>query len=264
MDGILLVDKPRGKTSHDVVAEARRALGERGIGHAGTLDPLATGLLVLAVGKARRLLEFMGGHEKTYEFAVELGVLTATDDAEGARVGERPVPSRRELEEAAAKFVGEGPQKPPRYSAVRVGGRRLYEHARAGRDVEPPERRVTVHELTILSYEPPVARFRLRGSAGLYVRSVARDLGGHVTELRRTASGPFRVEDAGSALLPADAGVRHLPEVRLTEEEAAAFGHGRLVAREAPPLARVTCGGRFLGIGAGAEGGMKPRKVVPL
>src|SRR6185436_5191662 len=200
MDGILLVDKPQGKTSHDVVDMVRRDLRERSVGHAGTLDPLATELLVLGVGKATRILEYMQ-YDKTYEVEIQLGMLTETDDVDGARIEERPVPSRAELEAAAAKMVGEISQKPPKYSAVKVAGRKLYEYARQGREVEAPERTVRVDELSLLSYEPPRARFRVRGSKGLYVRSIARDLGGHVTALRRTACGPFGVEDAGPDLL---------------------------------------------------------------
>ncbi|HEX7901098.1 MAG TPA: tRNA pseudouridine(55) synthase TruB, partial [Planctomycetota bacterium] len=155
MDGILLVDKPRGKTSHDVVDAVRRETGERRAGHAGTLDPLATGLLIVALGKGLRLLEFMGDHDKTYEVEIELGVLTETDDADGPRVGERPVPARAELEAAAARMVGPISQVPPRYSAVKVDGRRSYALARAGKDVELPPRDVRVDELALLSYEAP-------------------------------------------------------------------------------------------------------------
>ena len=261
MDGILLADKPKGKTSHDVVDAVRRDLGVRGVGHAGTLDPLATGLLVLGVGRATRLLEYMQ-YDKTYEVEIELGILTETDDADGARLEERPVPSRAELEAAAAKLIGEIAQKPPRYSAVKVGGRKLYEYARRGREVEAPERRVRVDELRLLAYEAPRARFRVRGSKGLYVRSIARDLGGHVAVLRRTACGPFRVEDAGPELLPMDVALMHLPEVRLTTEELHRFENGRSVDRPAEGLVRVYCGPRFVGIGEKAATGLKPRKVI--
>jgi tRNA pseudouridine55 synthase len=262
MDGILLVDKPQGKTSHDVVDEVRRGRGERRVGHAGTLDPLATGLLILGLGKALRLLEFMAEHDKTYEFEAEMGILTETDDAEGARIDERPVPARAELEAALARFQGEVVQRPPRYSAVKVEGRKLYEYARAGREVEAPERRVRIDELALLSYEPPRARFRLRGSKGVYVRAVARDLGGHVVELRRTASGPYRVEEAGPDLLPIDTAVMHLPEVRLSTQEEERFRNGAIVERAAAGLVRVYCGPRFVGIGEPAGAGMKPRKVL--
>jgi tRNA pseudouridine55 synthase len=262
MDGILLVDKPKGKTSHDVVDQVRRDRGERRVGHAGTLDPLATGLLVLGLGKALKLLEFMADHDKTYDVAILMGILTETDDAEGARIGERPVPGRSELEAAAARMVGETLQRPPRFSAVKVAGRKLYEYARKGQEVEAPERRVRVDELTLLSYLPPRARFRVRGSKGLYVRSIARDLGGHVAELRRLASGPFRVEDAGEELLPMDTAVMHLPEVRLSTEDAHRFEDGKTLVLESAPLVRVYCGPRFIGIGERTGPGLKPRKVI--
>jgi len=261
MDGILLVDKPQGKTSHDVVDAVRRDLHERGVGHAGTLDPLATGLLVLGVGKATRVLEYMQ-YDKTYEAEVELGVLTETDDADGAATGTRPVPSRAELEVALAGFIGEIVQTPPRYSAVKVDGRKLYDYARKGKEVAAPERKVRVDELSLRSYEPPRARFRIRGSKGLYIRSIARDLGGHVTALRRTVCGPFRVEDAGRDLLPMDVALMHLPEIRLSTEELHRFETGRVVERSVEGVVRVYCGPRFVGIGEKAEGGLKPRKVI--
>src|SRR5579862_3777110 len=261
MDGILLVDKPKGKTSHDIVDAVRRDLGVRGVGHAGTLDPLATGLLILGVGKATRLLEYMQ-YDKTYEVEIELGILTETDDADGARVDERPVPSRAEIEAASAKMIGEIDQKPPKYSAVKVGGRKLYEYARKGREVEAPERRVRVDELALLSFEPPRVSFRIRGSKGLYVRSIARDLGGHVTALRRTVCGPFRVDDAGPELLPMDVALMHLPEVRVSTEELHRFETGRSIDRPVEGIVRVYCGPRFVGIGEKGDSGLRPRKVL--
>jgi len=261
MDGILLVDKPQGKTSHDVVDAVRRDLQERSVGHAGTLDPLATGLLVLGVGKATRLLEYMQ-YDKTYEAEVQLGILTETDDADGPRIEERPVLSRADLEAAAATMVGEFVQKPPRYSAVKVGGRKLYDYARKGKEVEAPERRVRIDELTLVSYDAPRAKFRIKGSKGLYIRSIARDLGGHVTALRRTACGPFRIEDAGPELLPMDVALMHLPELRLTTEELHRFETGRSVDRPVEGIVRVYCGPRFVGIGEKGDSGLKPRKVI--
>jgi len=244
-----------------VVDAVRRERGERSVGHAGTLDPLATGLLVLGVGKATRLVEYMQ-YDKTYEAEFRLGILTETDDADSPKIEERSVPTRAELEAAASKLLGEISQKPPRYSAVKVDGRKLYEYARKGQEVEAPERKVRVDELTLLSYEAPTARFRVRGSKGLYVRSIARDLGGHVTVLRRTACGPFRVEDVSSDLLPMDVALMHLPEVRLSTEELHRFETGRIVERPVEPLVRVYCGPRFVGIGEGVEKGLKPRKVI--
>ncbi len=262
MDGFLLVDKPAGISSHDVVLRIRRERGEPRAGHAGTLDPIATGLLLVALGRGVRLLEYLQGLEKTYEVEIELGTLTETDDREGAPRGRAPVPSRADLEAAAARLRGEIEQRPPAYSAVKVAGKRLYRYAREGTPVEAPARRVTVSELSLLSYDPPRARFRVRGSKGLYVRSIARDLGGHVTELRRTAVGPFRVEDAGPEPLPAEAAVAHLPEVPLSPEEAEAFRNGRFVPRPVPGIVRVAAAGRFLGVGEPSGGGMKPAKVI--
>ena len=264
MNGILLVDKPRGKTSHDIVDEIRREHDERRVGHAGTLDPLATGLLVVALGKGLKLLEYLHVHDKTYEFEAKLGILTDTDDAEGKPIGEGPVPSREELEKETATFVGEIQQRPPRYSAVKVAGRKLYDYARSGEEVDAPVRTVTVHELTLLSYEDSIARFRLHGSKGIYVRAIARDLGGHVTALRRMSVGPFNVEDTGPDMLPIDTAVMHLPEMRLSTEEAHQFESGRSVDRPAPPLVRVYCGPRFMGIGRGEGTVMRPRKVIQL
>ena len=240
----------------------RRDLQERSVGHAGTLDPLATGLLVFGVGKGTRILEYMQ-YDKTYETEIELGILTETDDADGPRMEDRPVLSRAELESATAAMIGEIVQKPPRYSAIKVAGRKLYDYARKGKDVEAPERRVRIDELTLLSYEAPRVKFRIRGSKGLYIRSIARDLGGHVTALRRTVCGPFRVEDAGPDLLPMDVALMHLPELRLTTEELHRFETGRIVERDVEGLVRVYCGPRFVGIGEKSEAGkLKPRKVI--
>jgi tRNA pseudouridine55 synthase len=260
MDGILLADKPKGKTSHDVVALARRSLGERTVGHAGTLDPLATGLLVLGVGKATRILEFMQ-HDKTYETEFRLGILMDTDDADGDRIGDGPVPSQDELALVLAKFRGEILQRPPRHSAVKVQGRKLYDYARRGQEVQAPDRRVRVDELTVLCYEPPRLRLRIRGSKGLYVRSIARDLGGHVVDLRRTRCGAFGVEEASPDLLPMDVAVAHLPEVRISTQELHYFETGRTLEREVGGLVRVYCGSRFVGIGDRDGPCLRPRKV---
>lgn len=217
---------------------------------------MATGLLVVALGKAVRLLEFMEG-DKEYLAEMRLGVLTDTDDAEGRPAGERPVPSREELERSLR--TGSIPQRVPDYAAVKVMGRKLYEYARAGEKVEAPVRPVTIHEFALLDYAPPAARFRIRCSKGTYVRALARDLGGHLTALRRTAVGPFRIEDAGKTL-PMEAAVAHLPAVELSDPRP--FQHGLIVAVTPPAgIVRVTCGGRFLGVGEKVPQGLKPRKV---
>ncbi len=269
MDGILLLDKNAGMTSHDVVDSVRRRVGRRDVGHAGTLDPLATGLLVVCLGRALRILEFLESHDKEYETTIRLGRRTETDDAEGKILEEREAnSSRQELEGAMARFVGTISQKPPRYSAVKIAGRRLYEYAREGREVEIPERTVRIDEFALLDWTPPLLCARLRCSKGTYVRSLARDMGGCVEALRRTASGPFRVEDSVKLdgpyeALPPDVGLLHLPEVRLSAGDAARFEHGATVDIAVPgDLVRVYGGPVFLGVGARVSGGMRPRKVL--
>ena len=204
--GFLLVDKPAGWTSHDVVAKVRRLLGQKKVGHAGTLDPLATGLLVLAAGRATRLLRFVQGAEKVYVARMLMGVATDTLDADGAVLSREPMPvSPEEIEAAAARFVGPIMQVPPMVSALKVGGRRLYDLAREGVEVEREARPVTIHELSIIDVAPgeyPEVVFRVRCSTGTYVRTLADDialaLGGraHLTALRRVAIGALHVEDA--------------------------------------------------------------------
>lgn len=278
MDGILLIDKPAGPTSHDVVERVRTALGTRRVGHAGTLDPPASGLLVLGVGKALKLLEFMEGHDKEYEFTVLFGRATDTDDATGRTLREADASAlaRGAVESALARFRGEIDQVPPRYSAVKVGGKRLHEEARKGREVAAPARKVTVHLLELHAWEPPRAEMRLVCSKGTYVRAIARDLGealgvgACVERLRRTVSGPFRVADAAApegdlsaVLLPPDAGLPGLPEVRLSTEDGRRFEQGQRVQRRAPAgLVRVYVGPRFTGVGESDGSGVRPRKVL--
>jgi tRNA pseudouridine55 synthase len=263
MDGILLVDKGPGKTSHDVVAAERRRLGTPKVGHAGTLDPSATGLLVLGVGRALRLLEFLEVQDKEYEVEITFGTLTDTDDADGRPVGTAPVPDGAALEAALGRLRGAILQTPPAYAAIKVGGRKLYQYAREGKAAAAAPRAVRVDRLDLLSYEPPRGRFLVKGSKGLYVRALARDLGGHVTRLRRTASGVFRVEQAGPTLLPMETAVAHLPEVVLDAEEASRFRNGRELARTVDAdRVRVSDGIRLIGIGRRSEGGLRPSKVL--
>jgi tRNA pseudouridine55 synthase len=238
-EGLLLVDKPAGVTSHDVVDVVRRSLGTRKVGHAGTLDPIATGLLLLGVGRATRLLRFLGVLPKTYEGAMRLGVETTTLDAEGEVVGESPVTATEaEVLDAMRALEGESLQRPPAYSAVKVGGRKLYEAARGGERLEAEPRPIRVDTFELRSFEPPDVRFRVTCSGGTYVRVLVADVGAalssgaHLTGLRRTAIGPFGVEEAsppeGATLpLPLDAAVRHLSRLDLDREEAAAASHGR-------------------------------------
>jgi tRNA pseudouridine55 synthase len=236
--GLVLVDKPTGITSHDAVDRVRRALGTRKVGHAGTLDPMASGLLVVGVGRATRLLRFLGELPKLYEGTGVLGVETTTLDADGEVVRESPVDvDEGRLREAIASFVGPIDQVPPAYSAVKVGGQRLHRAARAGSPLEAPPRPVHVYAFTLRRFDPPRFDVRVRCSGGTYVRSLVADVGArlgcgaHLAALRRTAVGPFRVEDATApdspgSLLPLERAVEHLAAVTLHPDEAAVAVHG--------------------------------------
>ncbi|HZD76155.1 MAG TPA: tRNA pseudouridine(55) synthase TruB [Acidobacteriaceae bacterium] len=227
MNGLLILDKPMGMTSHDVVARTRRIVNERSIGHLGTLDPMATGVLPLLLGRYTRLAQFFGRMEKSYTGTIRFGQATDTYDAEGEPVGERmPVSLDAEaLAEHAAHFNGELLQTPPAYSAKKIGGRAAYSRARAGEDVELAPVRIVVHEFAITSVDGDTAAFRATVSAGGYIRSLAHDLGqrvgcgAHLASLRRVAAGPFCADAAlslGELEALAEAGdlERHLPHPR--------------------------------------------------
>lgn len=205
--GFLLVDKPVGPTSHDVVDLVRRATGLRQVGHAGTLDPFASGLLIVAVGKATKGISQFVGHDKTYEAELRLGAASDTMDRTG-KITETPnaAPvSPTEVETALTKFRGQQMQTPPMYSAKKIGGQKLYELARRGETVERPPVQITVHELELVDYAWPVLKLRCRVSSGTYVRVLGHDLGqalgvgAYLENLRRTAIGEFKVEDALTA-----------------------------------------------------------------
>jgi tRNA pseudouridine55 synthase len=226
MDGVLLRAKPADVTSHDVVAEVRRSL-PRGtkVGHAGTLDPFATGLLLVLVGRATRAQRFLMALPKTYRAVARLGWTSDTGDRDGELVQTGRVPEQLEIP------TGEQLQTPPAYSAVKVGGRRAYELARAG---EPPEltaRPVTIHRAELLSHDDERAQFEIECSSGTYVRSLVTDLGdAYCEELERTAIGPFRLEDADpKRLVPLGQALAFLPERALSADEARAVSHGRAV-----------------------------------
>jgi tRNA pseudouridine55 synthase len=245
VDGVLVVDKPAGMTSHDVISIVRRQLGERRVGHAGTLDPDATGVLVLGVGRATRLLRFVEIHEKEYEADVTFGIATSTQDASGDVVSEvdASAVTRDDVERAAAAMVGEISQVPPMVSAVKVGGERLYRKARRGEEVEREPRRVVVHALDVESFKPgprASARLRVRCSRGTYVRTLAHDLGnalgvgGHVATLRRVRVGGFVAEGAVAPTAVAEAGLRPImdavegyPRRDVTIDEATTVVHGK-------------------------------------
>lgn len=249
-DGIAVVDKEAGWTSHDVVARARNILGTRKVGHAGTLDPDATGVLVLGVGRATRLLRFIGELSKSYQGIVVLGVGTSTLDASGEVVATRDMShvTVGEVRRAAAALVGEIEQIPPMVSALKVGGRRLHELARRGEEVERKARRVTVQRLDVEATADPMRyRIAVECSSGTYVRSLAADIGqglggvAHLSDLRRTAIGPFGVDAATGVedlwLLPPAAAVGHLASVIVPGELARRVAHGAVLVRTGPDFA---------------------------
>ncbi|MGZ8805187.1 MAG: tRNA pseudouridine(55) synthase TruB [Microbacterium sp.] len=271
--GVLLVDKPGGMTSHDVVARARKALGTRKIGHAGTLDPMATGLLVLGVEAATRLLTFIVGLDKTYEATIRLGATTDTDDADGEIETATDAASvdPAAITAAIADLTGEISQVPSRVSAIKVGGRRAYDLARAGEHVELAARAVTVSRFDVLR-ERRVDGFVdldvvVDCSSGTYIRALARDLGGaldvggHLTSLRRTRIGPFSVGGAASvdaldtALLrtPADVATAVLGAFPVSADEARDLRHGKRLAGAASrlvgaPAAAIDPQGALVGV----------------
>ena len=199
VDGVLLLDKPAGITSHTAVQRVLRLLRARKGGHTGTLDPLATGVLVMGLGKATRILQQLMVTDKVYRTEIDLSAFTTTDDLEGEAqpVEVETPPGAAAIEAALQKFVGNILQRPPAFSAVKVGGRRAYDLARKGRPPDLAPRPITIHEITLRRYEWPVCEIDLRCAKGVYVRSLARDLGealgtgGHCRSIRRLAVGPF-------------------------------------------------------------------------
>ncbi|MGH7517231.1 MAG: tRNA pseudouridine(55) synthase TruB [Gemmatimonadales bacterium] len=245
------MDKPPGPTSHDVVQRVRRTFGVKAVGHTGTLDPFASGLLVLLVGRATRVARFLDGLRKTYLAVARLGIRTATDDRTGAALGEPADPSalRPEAVQAAVEaLVGSHAQRPPAYSAKQVEGVRSYRRARRGETVELPEVRVTVHAAVLLELAGERVTFRVTVSTGTYVRALARDLGerlgvgAHLAELRREAIGALHVGQAlplerlgpDTPLLPLARVLEHLPSLALTDEELADVRHGRALKGRRP------------------------------
>jgi len=274
------VAKPAGPTSHDVVDAARRALGTRRIGHLGTLDPFAAGLLVLVVGRATRLAPFAARWMKSYEGVIRLGTTTATDDVSGEVVatgeGWRTL-DRRRVGTVLAELRGARLQRPPAYSAVKVAGERAYRRARRGEAVDLAARPVEVRELELTRFEPPDAGFRATVSAGTYLRSLAREAGAalgcgaHLAALVRTDVGPFRLEDAvgPEALTPADlrdpaALVADLPRRELDEVGRAAVIHGRPLAAGKGDEGRVAlfAGAQLIAVAELVGDVLKPRVVV--
>ena len=278
LTGVLLVDKEPGWTSHDVVARARRLTGQRRIGHTGALDPMATGLLVLCLGRATRLVEYMMAGEKAYEGEIALGRETETDDAEGRVTAEREPPEGAlDLDAIAARFAGEIMQTPPAYSAVKVEGRRAYAVAREGERPDLKPRPVRVSALRLERAARDRLRVAVRCGPGMYVRSLARDIGhaigcgAHLASLRRTGSGPFRVEQAvpvealagglDAIVRAADEGVAESAAAILHPDHAAQLRHGQTVWARGGFLRPATLArlygadGAFVGVGRVDEPG---------
>lgn len=270
--GLVVVDKPSGVTSHDVVSRIRRFAGTRKVGHAGTLDPMATGVLVLGVGRATRLLGHLMLTEKAYDATIRLGVSTTTDDAEGQVIATASTAALTEpgVHAALGRFVGDLMQVPTAVSAIKVDGRRAYDRVRAGETVQLAARPIQIHEMTVhrVLVGPDVvdADISLRCSSGTYVRAIARDLGaalgvgGHLTALRRTAVGPFTVAAAATLdqladhlrLTPMAAAARAaFPALDLDESTAAAVRVGRVLEIDlgvAGPVGLFAPDGEFLAL----------------
>lgn len=275
------MDKPDGPTSHDVVARARRLFRTKAVGHTGTLDPFATGLLILVFGGATRLARWAERHRKTYRASVRLGVVTDTDDRTGAVVSDvHPAswPDRGRVEAALAELTGVQRQRPPAYSAKRIDGQRSHRLARRGHDPRPEPVEVTVFSLELVEYAPPMITLRADVAPGTYIRALGRDLGerlgtgGHVTALRRERIGPWSVDAAtrldelsgSEPLLPARELVAGLRPVSLAPDEIIAVGHGRSILRAgvSEGEAALLDGDRLLAVARAAPGGWHPVVVL--
>lgn len=297
-DGVLVVHKPAGPTSHDIVGLVRRLAGTRRIGHGGTLDPFASGVLPLFLGAATRLAEYHLGRDKRYRATVCFGASSTTDDLEGELTRAGKAPDQAAVEAALAGFRGTIEQRPPDFSAVKIGGRRAYAMARAGITPELRPRTVTIQALELLSWDAtdadrPIGTIDLSCSAGTYVRSVARDLGAatgsaaYLGSLVRTSSGSFGLEDAVSVetireaatrsgaagvaglLRPVDAGLEWMARATVSKEEIPRLLQGQAVRPADPspgqdeePVRVTDVAGRLLAIGSIRDGQVAPRKVL--
>jgi tRNA pseudouridine55 synthase len=298
LDGVLVVAKPSGPTSHDVVALVRRLSSTRRVGHGGTLDPFAAGVLPVFLGRATRLVEYHLGASKRYRATICFGETSSTDDIDGERTTvPGPIVTRAAVEAGLEAMTGPLSQVPPDYSAVQIAGRRAYQMARAGEAVELAPRDVTIHSLTLLDWDDadpsrPMAVVDVSCSAGTYVRALARDLGtrlesgAYLGALVRTASGGFGLEDAVSfetlrehaadgpegiarALRPIDAGLEDLPHVPITTDEIRRLGEGlitapktALVLRDVPLVLAVGPDGRVVAVCRAVAGALYPHKVL--
>lgn len=282
MHGVLLIDKPQGPTSHDVVNEVRRRFGVRRVGHAGSLDPLATGALVVAVGPATRFLQYLPIEPKEYVAGARFGVETTTQDRLGDPVAELPVPADLEDQIAAALpgLVGEVLQVPPAFSAVKRAGRPLYKYAREGKPVEVEARKVVVEAFEMLSLDPPAGEFRIVCSGGTYARTLVHDLGAaiscgaHLTSLRRTRVGRFGLEMAvgldqvaPSDLVPLRKALEPMPVVELAAADVLCIREGRPVQARSPVTGRLAAladpDGRVFSVARIDGPLLRPECVIP-
>jgi tRNA pseudouridine55 synthase len=276
-----LIDKPSGPTSHDVVAAVRRTLHIRRVGHTGTLDPFATGLLVLLTGRATRLSRFLVGLTKTYTGTIRLGVRTDTDDRTGKVLGAVATtawPTPADVDAAASAMVGKHEQHPPQYSAKKVGGRRAFAEARRGAAVALAPVEVEVFGFDIVAVERDCVQFTADVSSGTYIRALARDLGerlgcgAHLEVLRRTRVGDFPLTDAATldefadepSVLPSLGAVPHLAQRRVSAAERDLIVHGRSIPApsDAPERMALVWDGELIGVAETAAGQLKPRVVL--
>jgi tRNA pseudouridine55 synthase len=287
IDGVLNIDKPDGLSSHDVVNRIRRLTGIRKVGHTGTLDPLATGVLVICVGRATRLAEYVSGQPKNYLANILLGQETDTYDQEGRIIAQNPVSvTKAELEAALLQFHGEIQQIPPMYSAIKVEGQPLYKHARKGEVFDLKARTVHIECLEILHWQTPHLGLHIECSSGTYIRSIAHDLGqilgcgGVLSSLRRTAVGRFQIDDAAplnllrednwqTYLLKSEVAVSHLKKVEFESDAAMALYYGQKIPampdQESGHLHRAFDeNGQFIGILTVDEGLWRPKKIFYL
>jgi tRNA pseudouridine55 synthase len=284
-----VIDKSPGLTSHDVVVRVRGAIGGGRVGHAGTLDPFATGVLVLCLGTATRVAEWASGFDKRYLAEITLGVETDSYDSTGRVVASNSAPvDRGQVERALTRFIGDIEQRPPAFSAIQIDGRRMYDLARRGTSVVIAPRRITIAQLDLIAWDPPRATIDLTCSKGTYVRSLAHDLGealgtgGHLSALRRTASGPFAIVEAhalddaisairagvgGPLLRPLDLAIEHLPRLQLDVEGVEDLSHGRPLkawrdeSANGPEARAYAPDGAFLAIVEWRDDAWWPRKV---
>lgn len=282
-EGVLLVDKPVGPTSHDVVGSVRRALRTRRVGHTGTLDPFASGLLLVCVGNATRIAEYLVGLDKRYTATVRLGIATDTDDSTGTNLAEADASAitRDDVEAVLRRMTGDVLQRPPAYSAKKVDGQRAYAAARAGRALELEPVPVRIDELRITRFAAPELELDVACGSGTYIRAIARDLGdalgvgGHLTALRRTRVGDHAVDAAvpvaelgdaqrvGAAMIdPADA-LTGMPRVVLDDAQLAHIRHGRPVQAEPGDdgVVALVAGGSLVAIGQRSGDVVRPKKV---